>query len=434
MTAKKIVHSAHSRGYAALRRENMQAWHEIWKTDIVVDGDPAFQRIIHSMMFYLYCSIREKTDFGIPPMGLSSCGYYGHIFWDSDTWMFPPLLVMHPEFARSIVNFRFRTLDAAEKNANLNNHAGAMYPWEADDLGKEAIPVFAIQNGLYENHVTGDVALAQWQYYLITGDKEWLARSGFPVMRQTADFWVSRSFYNKERDRYEIRNIVSVDEGLIGIDNDAYTNAVAKKNLEIAIDAGKVLKAALNPQWDRVRGKLLIPFDSLRQLHPTYEGAPDSILGSVEPLLAYPLGLPMSETVKKNDVTNGARKAVGKGMGAMMGITLLPVAAAEIGDKPMFEQSIDRSYESYLRPPFQVLAETPGNNSINFLTGAGGFLQQVIFGYTGLRIGENGLVQTYKPMLPARITRLVLKNFYSRGKRYNITVENNTVHFQPEEQ
>jgi protein-glucosylgalactosylhydroxylysine glucosidase len=431
LAAKKMVYTAHSQGYAKLRREHAEAWHGIWKTDIIVDGDAAYQRLIHSMMFYLLCSIREKTEFGIPPMGLSSCGYYGHIFWDSDTWMLPPLLVMHPEFARSMVDFRYRTLKQAEENAVTNKHGGAMYPWEADDIGKEAIPVFAIQNGLYENHVTGDVALAQWQYYLMTGDKTWLAQFGYPVIRRTADFWVSRSVYNKERDLYEIKNVVSVDEGLIGITNDAYTNAVAQKNLAIAIEAGKLLTVAIDPQWDLVRGKLLIPFDSVRQLHPTYAGAPDSILGSVVPLLAYPLGVPMSEASKKNDILNGARMAEAAGPGVMMGVTLLPVAAAETGDQPLFDRLIGLSYKTYLRPPFQVLAETPQNNSTNFLTGAGGFLQQVIFGYTGLRIGENGLTQVYKPMLPHGITRLVLKNFYNRGKRSDITVQNGDVRIQP---
>src|SRR5207237_2100339 len=102
-----------------------------------------------------------------------SAGYYGHVFWDADTWMFPPLLVLHPEIARSMVGFRYRSLAAARRNAAHNGYRGAMYPWESDELGDEATPRFAWQNALYENHVTGDVALAQWQYYLATGDSAW---------------------------------------------------------------------------------------------------------------------------------------------------------------------------------------------------------------------------------------------------------------------
>src|SRR6185295_15414363 len=193
---------------------NAEAWARRWTTDIRIEGNPELQRVVRSMLFYLLASAGEGTGLGVPPMGLSSGGYYGHIFWDSDTWMFPPLLLTHPDIARSLVEFRSRTLDAARANAQANGWRGAMYPWEADERGRETTPSFAIQNARSENHVTGDVALAQWQYWLATGDSLYLARRAFPVMRETADFWVSRA----DRDslgRYHIANVVSVAEGLI---------------------------------------------------------------------------------------------------------------------------------------------------------------------------------------------------------------------------
>ena len=125
---------------------------------------------------------------------------------------------------------------AAHANAKANGFRGAMYPWEADERGNETTPCFAIQNARSEIHVNGDVALAQWQYYLATGDSAWLARKGIPLIRETADFWVSRASFDST-DRYHIGNVVSVYEGLIGVSDDAYTNAVARKNLEIAVAA-----------------------------------------------------------------------------------------------------------------------------------------------------------------------------------------------------
>ncbi len=115
------------------------------------------------------------------------------MFWDADTWMFPALLLAHPDIARSMVMFRYRTLDAAKQNARANGFRGAMYPWEADDRGEETTPRFASQNAHSEIHVTGDVGVAQWQYYQATGDSAWLARYGYPVIRETAEFWVSRA-------------------------------------------------------------------------------------------------------------------------------------------------------------------------------------------------------------------------------------------------
>lgn len=423
--ANQTVQVAKTRGYKFIFDDHAEAWHKLWETDILVENDPELQRLIHSMIFYLLCSVREGSEFSIPAMGLSTAGYYGHIFWDADTWMFPVLLVMHPEMAKSMVMFRYRTLEAAKQNARLNGYKGAMYPWEADELGLETTPKFAYQNALYEIHVTGDVALAQWQFYLATGDKQWLAQYGYPVIKETADFWASRVAFNEEQDRYEIRGVVSVDEGLIGINNDAYTNSIAKKNLEIAVTASSVLGTEANLNWEKISAKLYIPYDTHREYHPTYEGAPPATLGSVVPLLSYPLELPMSERAKRNNLEHAIQRIAEKGPGGMMSITFYPIVAAELGDSKLLDELFPKSYRPYLRMPFHVLAETPTSDATNFLTGAGGFLQQVIYGFTGLRLGEGGLVQKFQPLLPSQVKRLTLKNFFHKGRRHDIVVAKN---------
>ena len=136
------------------------------------------------MLFYLLCSADSGTGMGIPPMGLSSGGYYGHIFWDSDTWMFPSLLVTHPDVAHSLVAFRDRTLGAARKRTRGRTASAApCTPGRRTSAGWRRRRASPSQNASSEIHVTGDVALAQWQYYLATGDSAWLARDGFPVLR-----------------------------------------------------------------------------------------------------------------------------------------------------------------------------------------------------------------------------------------------------------
>ena len=300
---------------------------------------------------------------------------------------------------------------------------GAMYPWEADERGDETTPYFAVQNARSEIHVTGDVALAQWQYYLATGDSTWLAGEGFPVIRGTADFWVSRSVYDSADGRYHIKNVVSVSEGLVGVTDDAYTNAVARKNLEIAAAASKRLGKTADPRWLQVATKLHLPYDSTLQVFRTYEGAPDSTLGDVTPLLAYPLGLPMSDQAKRSSLEPAARSLMQESGGALMGAALLSVDAAELGDRALVDSLLPHSYKSWLQGPFLMLSETPTNNAVNFLTGAGSFLQQVIFGYTGLRLGERGLEPAFAPLLPSHIKRLVLRNIAVRGKRYDVVVD-----------
>ena len=320
--ATRDAAAARSRGYGALAAANAAAWQRRWETDIEIDGDPALQRLVRSMLFYLLCSADSGTGLAIPPMGLSSAGYYGHVFWDSDTWMFPALVLTHPDVAHSLVAFRARTLGAAQENARANGFRGAMYPWEADELGHETTPHFAAQNAHSEIHVTGDVALAQWQYYLATGDSSWLAREGFPVIRETANFWVSRAVYDSTRDRYDIKDVVSVAEGLIGVTDDAYTNAVARRNLEIAAAASRRLGVHADPRWTDLATKLHMPFDSASQYFRTYEGAPDSTLGVITPLLSYPLGVPMSDRAKRTHLDQAVRRITEEASGAMMGVTL----------------------------------------------------------------------------------------------------------------
>jgi trehalose/maltose hydrolase-like predicted phosphorylase len=421
--ATRQAQTSRARGYEALAANNARAWRQRWQTDIEITGDPQLQRVVRSMLFYLLCSADSGTRLGIPPMGLSSAGYYGHIFWDSDTWMFPSLLVTHPDVAHSLVSFRARTLAAAQANAQQNGYRGAMYPWEADERGQETTPHFAVQNARSEIHVTGDVAMAQWQYYLATGDSAWLAREGYPVIRETADFWVSRATPDSTSGKYHIRNVVSVSEGLIGVSDDAYTNAVARKNLEVATLASKRLGTPADPRWEQVATKLHMPYDSASHFFRTYEGAPDSTLGDVTPLLAYPLGVPMSEQAKRSQLEQAARSLLAEGPGAMMGSTLLSVDAAELGDRALIDSLLPHSYQPHLKGPFLMLSETPTNDAVDFVTGAGGFLQQVIYGYTGLRLRNAGLEPGFPAILPSKITRLVLRNVYSRGKRYDVLID-----------
>ena len=421
--ANREVAAARGRGIERLAADNAVAWRSRWDTDIEIEGNPQLQRVVRSMLFYLLSSADSGTKLGIPPMGLSSGGYYGHIFWDSDTWMFPSLLLTHPDIAYSLIAFRGRTLPAARENAKQNGFRGAMYPWEADERGVETTPHFAVQNARSEIHVNGDVALAQWQYYLSTGDSTWLSAEGFPVIRETADFWVSRSTCDSSGELCHIENVVSVAEGLIGVTDDAYTNAVARKNLEIAGAASRRLGKAADPRWALLASKLHLPYDSVSQFFRTYQGAPDSTLGWVTPLLAYPLAVPMSPRAKRAQLEQAFASLMKEGPGAMMGSTILAVGAAELNDQEMMDSLLPYSYQKHVKGPFLMLSETPSNNAVNFLTGAGGFLQQVMFGWTGLRLGENGLEPEFPALLPSSVKRLVLRNVSVRGKRYDITVD-----------
>jgi len=410
--------------YNVLMKSNNDACRQLWDTDILLEGRPDLQKIIHTMEYYLFSSCNKESGFTIPPMGISTSGYYGHVFWDSDTWMLPPLMLMHPEFAKNIVQYRYKFLDAAIKNAVKNGHKGAMYPWEGDDLGNEAIPIFAIECATNEIHISGDVALGQWQYFLATGDVDWLRDFGWKIIEKTAEFWENRVTFNKEKDRYEIKNVVSVDEGLTGINNDSFTNAIAKTNLRIANAAAKILNKPHNTKWETIEKNIYIPFDSLKRYNPTYENAAIDKQGLVPLLLEYPLGYHQEKDILKNNLGYSIDQLMKNGNGVMMTVTFLPIIASELNDRALFDSTVNLSFTKNLKPPYNAITETPENRSYNFLTGAGGFLQQIIFGYTGLRITDEGLVQKFTTMLPEGVNKLTLKNFHYGGKRYDFVVQN----------
>ena len=395
---------ARARGYHEVLQSSVSAWHELWQEDIQVEGDPNLQTVIHSMLFYLLGSATDRESLSIPPMGLSTAGYYGHVFWDADTFMFPVLLALHPEMAKSLVMFRYRTLDAARRNARQNGRSGAMYPWEAGPDGTEATPRFAFQNALYENHVNADIALEAWQYFTATGDRAWLGRYGYPIIRDTADFWTSRVTFNKDKDRYEIRGVVSVDESKIGVTDDPYTNAAAKKNLEIAIQSARLLGQPGNDKWREIANKLYLP---RRDLVP----------------IDYPLEFPLTQTEKRAILANILRESTGRQSGVMMEVEFRPIPAVELGEHSVLQKLLDDTYRPYVRAPFNVVPETPTNDNINFLTGAGAFLHQFIFGYAGLRFSEeDGLRRKFAPLLPQGITRLVLRNLSVHGRRVTVSI------------
>ena len=170
--------------------------------------------------------------------GLSP-NYWAHVFWDDDSWDLPALVLLHPERAKSLAMFRYRTLPAAEARARAYGYRGAMYPWESDpQKGIESTDHDFVPFGAREIHLDADIAIGQWQYYLATGDAAWLRDYGYRVIRETAEFLASRATYNREKDRYEILHVCSPDEVYNDVPNDAFTNAVAQKALRAAVGGG----------------------------------------------------------------------------------------------------------------------------------------------------------------------------------------------------
>lgn len=351
---RQITYAIHE-GTDRLMAFHCQLWNELWQGDIRIEGDDDAQRAVRFALFNLYSFGREGTGLSISPMGLSSQGYNGHIFWDTELWMYPPILLLNQGIAESMVNYRTNRLAAACKRAITHGYRGAMFPWESDDAGEESTPTFAL-TGPLEHHITADIAIACWNYYCVTHDLHWLRSHGYPLMKAVADFWVSRAERNEDGS-YSIRSVVGADE--------------------YAIEVGKNIR-------------ILSFANGVTREHATYNG--EMIKQSDANLLAYPLGIITDPKNWEKDMEYYTDRIDPKD-GPAMSYSVFCVQYVRMGDAKKAYEMFRRCYEPNLRAPFGVIAETATSNNPYFATGAGGLLQAVINGFCGLQITDEGIVQ-----------------------------------------
>ena len=374
-------------GIDKLVTRHKNAWAELWNTgDIQIEGDLDSQQRVRFALYNLYSFVRSESRQSIAPMGLSSQGYNGHIFWDTELWMYPSLLVMQPEMAKSCLDYRSDRLQKAKQKASIYGYKGAMFPWESDDTGEEATPTWAL-TGIFEQHITSDVAIAFWNYYSMTQDTSWL-KSEYKVLKETADFWVSRVVKNVDGS-YSILNVVGADEYAQHVDDNAFTNASAIETLKNTIKAATILGEPINQKWIEVSNNIVIhKKDGITQNYKGYNG--QMIKQGDVNLLAYPLHIITDKSQIEKDLAYYSEK-IDKKDGPAMAHGILSVLYARLGDK---EKAYDHFVKAYLpnsRPPFGVFSESANSNNPYFATGAGAMLQAIIYGFGGVEQTDNGL-------------------------------------------
>ena len=393
--SKRFATFAYKSSIDHLLERHYAAWEELWQGDVIIEGDPESQLDIRHALYQLYSITRDNCPVGIAPMGLSSSeGYNGHYFWDTELWMYPPILLMNPEAGRSLMDYRANCLPQARQNALNHGYKGAQYPWEADTSGEECTPVWAL-TGTYEHHITADVGIAIWQYYCVTQDKEWLEQTAWPVLRSVAEFWVSRVQGNSDGS-YSIINVVGADEYAENVDDNAFTNGAAKRVLRDVTKAAEVLGKPVDPPWMEISDNLVFTYDA-DGVTMEYTGYDGRLIKQTDVnMLAYPLGVITDKEQILRDIEYYFDRIDPNG--PAMSNAIIAVLHARLGDPETAFKVFKKSYTDKLRPPFGVLSENADNSRVSFATGLGGILQSVIFGFAGIEVTEHGIIQ-----LPTRI-------------------------------
>jgi len=366
---------------------------------------------------------------GMSPGGLSygfkGKDYQGHSFWDTAIWMFPPILVLQPSMARSLVEYRVARLDAALDYARSTGWSGARFPWESAYTGGEVCPDWAAETRDNQHHITADISYAVRQFLAITGDSSILSdmilsdkilsdkilsdktpsgklsnSSGCEAVHAIAEFWAGRAQLNKETGLYDIKGVMGPDEYHGTTDNNVYTNVAGGMAIYFARYASCVAGCQDIPEeWIKIARSLSLQYDETKDYHPQYEGYEEgtTIKQADTILVGYPLMYDMKESTRRNDlamyetVTDIGGPAMTWGMHA--------VGHLELGQEEQAQDLFRRSYEPYVHPPFYMWTENIlGTGAVNFLTGMGGFLQGVLFGYLGLRTRLNQM--DFDPKLP----------------------------------
>lgn len=234
-----------------LLEEHAAAWDARWqRANIEIDGAPKIERALRFGMYHLLAAVHptdSRTSIGA--RALSGQAYRGHIFWDTEIFMLPFYTHVWPEAARNLLQYRYRTLDGARRKAQNLHYRGALYAWESADTGDETTPtmvltpfgeIIPILSGLEEHHISADVAHAVWSHARATGDEDFLLGEGAEILFETARFWASR-VQKKTDEKFHIDRVIGPDEYHESVDDNAFTNFMARKNLIVAANVARLV-------------------------------------------------------------------------------------------------------------------------------------------------------------------------------------------------
>ena len=279
-TAQAALATAEKIGFEGLLREHREGWASRWaEADVVVEGDPELQHAIRLALFHLMASVADTGEAAVGARGLTGSAYRGHVFWDSDVFVLPFLAATHPEAARAMLEYRVRRLPAAREIARSRGRQGARFAWESAGDGFDVTPEVAhlatgepvaIRTGELEEHITGDVAWAAAYYLAWTGDAVFATGPGRELLIETARYWASRVRFNRDG-RAHIYGVIGPDEYHEPVDDNAFTNVLARWNLRQAAALDGIDEDE-RTTWLETGNKLVDGYDRASGLYEQFAG------------------------------------------------------------------------------------------------------------------------------------------------------------------
>lgn len=401
-------HESHSKEFSNL-----------FESGVEIIGRPDVSKAINSSLYYLLSSIRNDTHYSLSPGGLASNSYNGHTFWDTETWMLPPLILLKPDVAKSALLYRFNRMEGARDKAISydEGYEGAMFPWESASTGREVTPSWAA-TGAREQHISADIGLAIVQYFYCTGDADFMKEAGLEMLEEISSFWISRTEIDEDHAAHII-DVIPPDEYVDHVNDSVYTNAAVAKLLNLAADLVEAFGGDAPDAWREIASALVLPFDSERRIYKEHDGYVNETIKQADVvLLDYPLGLEMNDDVKANNLKFYSNVTDPAGPAMTWGIHSLGYLGLKQWDDAA--SNFNRSFDNTKNSPYLVWQETPTGGATNFITGAGGFLQAVLNGYGGVRVSSEGM--SIYPTLFEGTSSFVLRALQYRGCKIDVSI------------
>ena len=275
---------ARARGWERLLEEHRTAWARRWdEADIRIDGDRPMQLATRFALFHLMSSAATHGEAAVGARALTGPAYRGHVFWDADVFVLPFLAATHPSAARAMLEYRVRRLDDALAAAREAGRAGAWFPWESAHGGRDVTPTWVIGRdgtperiwtGDHEEHIVADVAWAAATYVDWTGDAAFERGPGLRLLAETARYWAGRVQIDPDGSGH-LRDVVGPDEYHERVDDDVFTNGLARWNLRRAARTTERLGAGSSGErerWLDIAGRIVEGYDEAAGRHEQFAG------------------------------------------------------------------------------------------------------------------------------------------------------------------
>lgn len=245
--------------------EGQRAWFDgYWEnSDVVVEGQPALQQAIRWNLFELAQASARSQTYGIPAKGVTGTGYSGHYFWDAEIYVLPFLTYTFPDAARNSLRFRYLMLDAARRRAEVMSTRGALFPWRTIN-GEEASAYYAAGTAQY--HIDADIALALNRYVGTSGDIEFFLKEGIDILVETARMWADLGFWTDNGlAEFHIHAVTGPDEYTTVVNDNLFTNVMARYNLGRAADAVASIADLWPDSYERLANRLGLTQDEVEE-------------------------------------------------------------------------------------------------------------------------------------------------------------------------